>query len=219
MSSAPTGLALLYSRVSTSMQVNDGISLNVQEKTLKQAATHAGYTLQELLREEGKSGKSITGRPVLSSALKRLESKEAAALFVTRIDRLSRSTRDFLMIVDHAQRHDWRLVLLDLNLDTSSYSSRFVVTIMSALAEMERGIISARQKDVHKYRRDIGQVWGVDTGPKKVHHAEVELRIRQERASGLSFQKIADGLNKDGIQTVRGNKWYSTSVKYIVDRT
>lgn len=160
------GLALLYARVSTAMQVNDGVSLDVQERQLKQAAELAGFTDIEFVREEGRSGKSISGRPALTDALKRLDAGEAQALFVTRIDRLARSTKDFLSVIDRANNNGWRLVMLDLNLDTSSYQGRFVVTIMSALAEMERGIIAARQKDVHEDRRKRGIVWGVDMGPK-----------------------------------------------------
>ena len=147
-------LALLYARVSTQMQVNDGMSLDAQERDLKRAAEHAGFTSFELLREEGRSGKSIKGRPILKAALERLDKGEAAAIFVTRIDRLARSTQDFLTIVDSAHKNGWRIVMLDLNLDTASYQGRFVVTIMSALAEMERAIIAERQKDVHRDRRE-----------------------------------------------------------------
>lgn len=211
-------VALLYARVSTQMQVNDGMSMEAQERTLRAAADFAGFSSMEILLEEGRSGKSISGRPILRDALNRLDSGNAHALFVTRIDRLARSTTDFLSIVDRAAKNNWRLVLLDLNLDTSTYQGRFVTTVMSALAEMERGIIAERQKDVHKHRRDVGLVWGVDIGPKKVYDLEVEERIARERASGLSLQKIANGLNRDKITTVRGNKWYSSSVKYIVDR-
>jgi site-specific DNA recombinase len=124
------------------MQVNDGMSLGAQERDLRRAAEMAGFTDFELLREEGRSGKSIQGRPVLRDALDRLDRGDAAALFVTRIDRLARSTQDFLSIVDRANKNDWRIVMLDLNLDTATYQGRFVVTIMSALAEMERGIIA-----------------------------------------------------------------------------
>jgi site-specific DNA recombinase len=62
-------LALLYARVSTQLQVNDGVSLDVQERQLQQAAELAGYTNIELVREEGRSGKSISGRPALTEAL------------------------------------------------------------------------------------------------------------------------------------------------------
>ncbi len=211
------GLALLYARVSTQLQVNDGVSLDVQERQLINAAEFHGFTKWELVREEGRSGKNITGRPALVDALKRLESGDAQALLVTRIDRLARSTTDFLDIVDRANAKGWRLIMLDLNLDTSSYQGRFVVTIMSALAEMERGIIAARQKDVHKDRRARGIVWGVDMGPKNKTPEDLKDRILTERFKGLSYREIANGLNADGILSQNGGKWYATTVKNIVD--
>jgi site-specific DNA recombinase len=211
------GLALLYARVSTQLQVADGVSLDVQERQLQQAAELAGFTEFELVREEGRSGKSISGRPALTSALKRLDAGEAKALFVTRIDRLARSTQDFLSVVDRANKNNWRLVMLDLNLDTSSYQGRFVVTIMSALAEMERGIIASRQKDVHEDRRKRGIVWGVDMGPKNKTPEEIRQRVLSERASGASYRKIADGLNRDAISSQNGGLWYPTTVKNLLE--
>jgi DNA invertase Pin-like site-specific DNA recombinase len=210
------GKALLYARVSTQLQVNDGVSLDVQERQLQQAAELAGFTEFELVREEGRSGKNISGRPALTSALKRLDAGEAKALFVTRIDRLARSTQDFLSVVDRANKNGWRLVMLDLNLDTASYQGRFVVTIMSALAEMEGGIIAERQKDVHKDRRERGVVWGVDMGPKNKTPEEIKQRVLSERSSGASYQKIADGLNRDGIPTQNQRQWYPTTVRNLL---
>jgi DNA invertase Pin-like site-specific DNA recombinase len=209
-------VALLYARVSTSMQVNDGMSLDAQERDLRRAAALHGYEEMELLREEGRSGKSIKGRPVLRNGLDRLDHGDAAALFVTRIDRLARSTQDFLTIIDRANQNGWRLVMLDLNLDTSAYQGRFVVTIMSALAEMERAIIAERQKDVHKDRREKGLKWGVDLGPKQMLSQEVTEQIFSSRDLGMSYGKIADMLNKAGVPTALGKKWYSSTIKYVV---
>jgi DNA invertase Pin-like site-specific DNA recombinase len=218
MSEAGTGKALLYARVSTAMQVNDGVSLDVQERQLITAAEFHGFEEWDVIREEGKSGKNIKGRPVLQKALKDLESKEADALIVTRIDRLARSTSDFLSIVDVATKHGWRLILLDLNLDTSSYQGRFVTTVMSALAEMERGIIAERQKDVHKDRRAQGVVWGKDMGPMNRTPQELKDRILSERSSGRSYREIASRLNNEGVPTQNGKSWYATTVKNILDR-
>jgi DNA invertase Pin-like site-specific DNA recombinase len=210
--------ALLYARVSTQMQVNDGMSMEAQEKTLRNAAEFSGFTSVEILLEEGRSGKSISGRPVLRDALSRLDKGDAHALIVTRIDRLARSTTDFLSIVDRAAKNNWRLVLLDLNLDTSTYQGRFVTTIMSALAEMERGIIAERQKDVHKHRRDSGKVWGVDLGPKQLISDEIRGRIVAEREKGLSLRIIARMLDVEGIPTAYGGKWSASSIKYVLDQ-
>lgn len=212
-------IALLYARVSTQMQVNDGMSLGAQERDLRRAAEQAGFTEMELLREEGRSGKSIQGRPVLREALDRLDRGDAAAIFVTRIDRLARSTKDFLSIVDRANTNGWRIVMLDLNLDTASYQGRFVVTIMSALAEMERGIIAERQKDVHKDRREKGLKWGVDLGPKQMIDDELYESIIQYRNKGMSYKAIADRLNKDGVKTAFDKKWHPATVKHYVDKS
>lgn len=66
------GIAYCYARVSTQMQAEDGISLGAQEKQLIAAAEAAGYEAV-ILREEGRSGKNITGRPVLTKALSELD--------------------------------------------------------------------------------------------------------------------------------------------------
>ena len=209
--------ALLYVRVSTQMQATDGLSLDAQERELKRAAELAGVVSYEVIREEGRSGKSISGRPEIKKALKRLEDGSANAMFVTRIDRLARSTRDFLAIIDHAEKYHWRLVLLDLNLDTSLYSSRFVLTVMSALAEMERAIIAERQKDVHKERRALGKNWGVDLGPKTKIPADVRKRIQSLRDIGMSYSKIAQLLNADGVPTTHGGQWYASTVYTLLN--
>jgi DNA invertase Pin-like site-specific DNA recombinase len=208
-------IAYCYARVSTQMQVDDGVSLDAQEKQLKYAAESQGYEV-EMLREEGRSGKNITGRPVLTAALENLDKGEAEALFVTRLDRLARSTRDFLSIVDRSHKYGWRLALLDLGLDTATYQGRFVVTIMSAMAEMERGMISLRQKDVHQDRRDNKKVWGVDLGPLPLVEKSISERILSERTLGLSYKAIAEKLNSEGVKTVLGGvKWYPSTVRHI----
>ena len=207
------GIAFCYARVSTQMQVEDGISLDAQEKQLRYAAESQGYTV-EMLREEGRSGKSIQGRPILKQALEDLDNGKAQALFVTRLDRLARSTRDFLDIVDRSPKNGWRLALLDLGLDTATYQGRFVVTIMSAMAEMERGMISLRSKDIHQDRRNNGKIWGVDLGPLPLISETVVERIERERNLGLSYKMIADNLNSDAIPTVLGGeKWYASTVR------
>jgi len=209
------GIAYCYARVSTQMQAEDGMSLGAQEKQLIAAAELAGYEAV-ILREEGRSGKSISGRPVLRQALDDLDTGKAKALFVTRLDRLARSTRDFLSIVDRSHKYGWRLALLDLGLDTGTYQGRFVVTIMSAMAEMERGMISMRQKDVHKDRRDNGKVWGVDLGPLPLVKEDIRDRIVLEREAGLSFQDIANKLNTELIPTASGgSKWYKSTVRHL----
>lgn len=209
------GIAYCYARVSTQMQAEDGMSLGAQEKQMKAAAEAAGYEAV-ILREEGRSGKSIQGRPVLRQALDDLDSGVAHALYVTRLDRLARSTRDFLSIVDRSHKNNWRLAMLDLGLDTATYQGRFVVTIMSAMAEMERGMISMRQKDVHQDRRDKGKVWGIDLGPKSSVDEAIRQKIFIEHNAGSSYRNIAKSLNDQAIPTAHsGEMWHASTVRNI----
>lgn len=219
MNTESKGLALLYARVSTVAQAAEGVSLDAQERELLAAAEKAGYTEVELVREEGRSGKSIKGRPKLTSALERLDTSSAVALFVTRVDRLARSTQDFLAIIDRANKNGWRLVLLDLNLDTSTYQGRFVVTIMGALAEMERAIIAERQKDVHRDRRAQGKVWGKDIGPTSKIPLEVMAEMEAMRNAGLSYHAIARELNAREVPTALGGQsWHGSTVRKALTR-
>ena len=82
--------------------------------------------------------------------------------------------------------------------------------------EMKRMSESAKKR--HQNLRDSGLVWGLDVGPKDKIPKEIKDRIAQERNSGYSYWKIANGLNLDQVPTANGGKWYPTSVKNIFDR-
>jgi DNA invertase Pin-like site-specific DNA recombinase len=207
-------IAYCYARVSTQLQVEDGVSLDAQERQLRYAAELAGYEVV-MLREEGRSGKNIRNRPLLRQALEDLDAGKAAALYVTRIDRLARSTQDFLSVIDRSQKNNWRLALLDIGLDTATHQGRFVVTIMAAMAEMERGMISERQKDIHKDRREQDKRWGIDLGPKPLIEEEVREEIDKLRKAGVSYNKIAEHFNAKQIPTANGGKkWYASTVRH-----
>lgn len=82
--------------------------------------------------------------------------------------------------------------------------------------EMQKMSDSAKSR--HRKLRDSGLVWGLDVGPKDKTTKEVKERIVSERKSDKSYRQISDGLNRDGIPTANGGKWYPTSVKNIFDR-
>src|SRR4051794_29938711 len=85
--------ALGYCRVSTGGQVDSGAGLDAQRTALQAEADRRGWKL-ELVIEEGLSAKDLN-RPALSAALARLDKGEADVLMVSKLDRLSRSVKDF----------------------------------------------------------------------------------------------------------------------------
>ena len=97
-------------------------------------------------RTRGLSGASLAGRNDLVRAVHLIESGQADALLATKVDRVSRSVADFAGIIKRAREKDWTLVVMDLGLDLSTSTGKFVAHIMSAVAELERDMISDRTK-------------------------------------------------------------------------
>lgn len=211
-------MAILYVRVSTTQQRNQGWSLEDQEDALEEAAFNYGYTEMVTIVEDGKSGRDTSKRPGITEAMSLLASGEASALFVTKIDRLARNTVDALTIVDAASNQGWRLVSLDLPLDPMTPDGRYMLTMWAANAELELSRIADRHREWHKYSRLRGGVWGVNIGPQQEVPADVEARIMDEHYSGKSLREIARVLNDEGIPTPRSGKWHASSVKHVIAR-
>jgi len=207
-------LALCYTRVSTSEQVEEGASLDAQAVALTAAATAAGYRV-EIIREEGRSGKNITGRPELLASLDRLARGEAAALFTQRLDRLSRSVADFAALHAQANKQGWTVVCLDIGVDTSTPSGEFMANVMASMSQYERRIISARTRDALAQRRREG----VRLGRPPVLPAAVLAQIDELREVGESLRAIATHLNAQGTATAHGgNQWYASTVSKVLSR-
>lgn len=209
-------LAFIYVRVSSIRQAEEGLSLEAQERTLVAQAEADGY-LVEVIREEGRSGKSIRNRPQLINALTRLNKGEASALYVTRLDRLARSLSDLLSIVSQADKKSWRLRILELNLDTRTAQGRLVLSMLGAVADFERSLISSRQKDVHAERRAKGEVWGVTKGSKPLTPESTRKLVLSLHSEGKSLRAIASRLTFDQVPTAKGGAWHASTIKHLVE--
>jgi DNA invertase Pin-like site-specific DNA recombinase len=155
-----------YGRVST-----DGQSLASQEAELKAAGCVKVYA-------EKVSG-ARGDRAELAKALKRLESGDT--LIVTRLDRLARSTRDLLNILDTiAKAGAGFRSLADTWADTTTAHGRLMLTVLGGLAEFERELILARTNDGRKRAKARGVRFG---RPRKL-----TVHQRQE-----AMQRLAAG--------------------------
>jgi DNA invertase Pin-like site-specific DNA recombinase len=100
-----------------------------------------------------------TDRAELAKVIRRLEPGDV--LLVTRLDRLARSTRDLLNILDDiAKRGAGFKSLHDAWADTTSAHGRLMVTILAGLAEFERELIRARTGEGRKRAKDRGVKFG-----------------------------------------------------------
>jgi DNA invertase Pin-like site-specific DNA recombinase len=207
-------LALLYVRVSTNKQAKTGHSLDSQPALLTEVAEREGYRV-EVITETG-SGRN-TARPELSRALDRLAKGEAQALYALDTDRLARSTMHLLQIAQLSQKQNWRLVLMNAQVDTSTPTGEAFLTMAAAFAQFESRMISERVKRQHQARRERGEVWGVTMGSTSQLPAETRELILSLRSAGMALSKIAEYLTTQGVATVSGGSWYASTISRVLN--
>lgn len=206
----PGANVLGYVRVSTAEQVGSGAGLTAQEVAVREECERRGWTLLDVVRDEGESGKSLD-RPGLSYALGRIARGEAAGLVAAKLDRLSRSVVDFGMLLEWFTDVEATVVALDLGIDTSTPGGRLVANVFASVAEWERDTIAARTSAglaaVRAEGRPISRTAVAD-------RPELRERIVAMRDEGMTLQAIADTLNTDGVPTPRGGaEWRPSSIQ------
>jgi DNA invertase Pin-like site-specific DNA recombinase len=208
------GTAVLgYARVSTTEQAGNGYGLAAQEQAIRDECERRGWTLVEVVRDEGASAKSLD-RPGLRSSLERIAAGEASGLLASKLDRLSRSVVDFGVLLEWFTAADATLIALDLGLDTSTPGGRLVANVFASVAEWEREVIGARTRDGLAAARAQGKTI---SRPAVADDPELRARIERMRARGWTLQRIADRLNAEGVPTLRGGaEWRHSSVQAAV---
>lgn len=162
-----------YARVST-----DNQTLESQIEALK--ASGADRIFQE------KVSGAKTDRQELKRALAKLGKGDV--LMVTRLDRLARSTRDLLGILDRATKVGAGFrSLTETWADTTTPHGRLVTTIMAGFAEFERSLILARTSEGIRRAKARGVKLGRPFG--MTHHQRQEALSR--KAAGEPVREIA----------------------------
>jgi DNA invertase Pin-like site-specific DNA recombinase len=206
--------AVGYVRVSTAEQADSGASLKGQRDAIEGEVKRRRWELVELSMDTA-SGKSLNGRHGLRKALTLLDTGKADVLVVAKLDRLSRSIKDFAGLMEQAARKKWALVALDLGVDTTTPSGKLVANVMASVAQWEREVIGQRTKDALAVKRKEG----VRLGRPTVLSEGLRRSIERMRKQGLSFQKIADRLNEKDVPTAHGGEhWHASTVRALLYR-
>jgi DNA invertase Pin-like site-specific DNA recombinase len=203
-----------YVRVSTDEQTNSGAGLEAQRHAILAECKRRGWHLVDVIEDAGFSAKDLK-RPGVQEALSVLESRDANALVVAKLDRLSRSMLDFTALMAKAQKQGWALVALDCAVDTTTPAGEAMAHMLATFAQFERRLISQRTREALASKR----AQGVHTGRKSKLPANVVRRIVQERERGATLAAIATGLNDDGVPTGQGGaRWHPATIRHTLLR-
>lgn len=139
-----------YSRVSSEEQAAHGISISAQRGILEAYATMTSSKIR-IYEDAGYSGKN-TNRPALQQLLTDCRSGGVSTVVVWKLDRLSRSLRDTLTIIEDVfQPRNITLVSVTESIDTSTPSGRMMLNLLASFAQLEREQDSDRVVMAHKH--------------------------------------------------------------------
>lgn len=132
-----------YVRVSTENQL-ENYSIEEQISRLKAYCKAKDYVIVKIYTDGGYSGGNIN-RPALQQMLKDILSKSIDSVVVYKLDRLSRSQKDTLnLIEDNFLAHNVDFVSVNENFDTSTPFGRAMIGILSVFAQLEKDQITER---------------------------------------------------------------------------
>ncbi len=161
-----------YARVSSY-----GQSLDVQLDKLKHC---------DRVFKEKQSARSTDKREQLSLCMDYV--RDGDTLVVTKLDRLARSTRDLLNILNALEQKKVKLNVIDQQIDTSTAAGRLLVTMLGSIAEFENDLRKDRQADGISLARKKG----VKFGRKKALTETQVQELRQKRTDGLLIKDLME---------------------------
>jgi DNA invertase Pin-like site-specific DNA recombinase len=179
----------LYQRVSTLDQ-----NPETQGIELRQFAHQRGYEIVHEYVDHGVSGTKVR-RPALDQLLKDANRHKFDAVLVWSCDRLSRSTKHFLQVLDELSELEIQFHSQREAIDTDGPLGRAIIVIISAIAELERSLIVERVRAGMRRAKIEGRRIG--RTPLDVDHA----RLVKDRLSGISLTAVAKkyGLSRASV--------------------
>ena len=204
-----TNKVAIYVRVSTTSQLEEGYSIDEQKAKLTSYCDIKDWNIYEIYTDGGFSG-SNTERPALEQLIRDAERKKFDTVLVYKLDRLSRSQKDTLFLIeDIFIKNGIEFLSLQENFDTSTPFGKAMIGLLSVFAQLEREQIKERMQLGKLGRAKAGKsmMWGrtsygydyqKETGSLIINPAQslVVKYIFERYLDGRSITKLRDDLNE-----------------------
>src|SRR6266852_6222312 len=220
--------AVAYLRVSTDKQADKGVSLDVQRAKVEAYAQLYELDLVEVIVDAGVSAKTLD-RPGLGKALGMLKTRQAEALLVVKLDRLTRSVVHLgELVADYFADGKWALLSVGEQIDTRSAAGRLVLNVLASVSQWEREAIGERTATAMQHKARQGEYTGgqapygrrvAEDGARlerDPHEEAARAVARQLRAQGLSLRRVAAELERRGVRSRTGRGFAPVQVARMV---
>jgi site-specific DNA recombinase len=223
--------AVLYARFSPRPGAEACESVEKQLERCRAYCLGHSYNVVEEFSDKDLSGSRADNRPGLQRAIA-AACRQSAVLCVYSLSRLARCTRDAIDLAERLNIAGADLAVIQENVNTSSPMGRFIFTLFSALAQLEREQIAERtstamlrhqlngRRMTHTARCPFGKQPDPLDPARLVDHPGEQVAIGTiwaARAEGKGLKAIANLL--DAKETpCRGQRWHHTTVRSILRR-
>lgn len=224
---------LAYVRVSTDLQAEQGLGLQVQERAIRTWAQTRGFKVVDVHKDEGVSGSlDVAQRPGLASCLNLLQHGAAQGLIVARLDRLARALTVQEAVLARVWEAGGSVFTVDageIHRDDPADPMRTAMRQMvGVFAQLERGMIVARMRAGRVLKAAKGEYaygappLGYRSENRSLIRVEEEWatveRIRALRDEGCSLRQIADRLDAEGHHPKRAVRWHPQTLSQVLKR-
>ncbi|MBF8267450.1 MAG: Resolvase, N-terminal domain [Dehalococcoidia bacterium] len=219
--------AVIYCRVSTKAQAEEGTSLESQERACRKLAQEKGFVVGKVFKEDWPG--DTLDRPMLRQLRDQLKQGVYAALICHATDRLARKPVHLAIVAEDCDKAGAFLFFGTEPLDNSP-EGQLIRYVKGYAAEIEREKIRERTMRGKQSRAAKGMLpqgtgkgifgyrYHPDTGKRSVSDVEAEVvrQIYTHCIEGTSCHSIAVRLNQENIPTFLSNKWHPLTVKRIL---
>lgn len=220
----------LYIRVSTEKQATEGYGLDAQRAELDAYCQAQGWNVapEHVYIDAGVSGKTDE-RPAFQAMMQAAKAGQVQRIAATKLDRVARNLKNLLQTVDELKGYGCALVIKKEAFDTSTVQGMFVLQMLGAVAELERGMIgervqsgrveNAKQGGYNGSRCPIGYEYINGAFVVVEDRADVVRFIFRQWNAGQSLNAIVRGLNDTTTPTPSGkpgSAWTVAGLRHIL---
>jgi len=215
----------IYTRVSTDNQAEKEFSsCEAQEQKIRSFITSQNdWQVFKVYNDAGFSG-AILQRPALQELLADLKKEKIDVVLVYKIDRLTRSPKDFYQLIEFFEQYKIDFISVTERFDTSTPAGRLLRNIMLTFAQFERELASERTKDKMLERAKKG-MWNGGIPPFGYKKENKKLVIDKKEAEIVrlmfdtyietgSLVKVYELLKERGVKNRQGNPFYKNVLDY-----
>lgn len=193
--------AVAYGRISTLL----GQDVQNQLHGIREMAKQRGYELVNEYVDEGVSGRSEK-RPSLNQLVIDAKRGLFTVLIIHSIDRLGRSTKHLLNLIDDLRHYNVTLISIREGLDFTSPTGQMALTMLSAVAQLEAELISERIKTSLAVKKTIAEKsqngWTCGRPPISPLIEQEVIKLRNEGLSIRSISKRLGNISKSSVARI-----------------